>query len=295
MTESRSTEEPHSYREFIDPSQPMYLSDQELLEVLRDRTHVTPHQLAESQYRENVLRLQLRDLERVGCVHKVGHESYLLTPRGRRTVDELEQGEMVEIENFEEGAVLPADWRLNDFSAVDAKVIKNLNRDIKDRQDSTYGHVRQNQPELTEQRISNVTDSDINRLIREFPTNAPLPEACAHWVRAIVGLHLFPDANHRTATNSLEYLVEQSGGPSSRIIHEDIPRYVLHSKYIRAFQSDVRFNTLWAKDELFSLWYRYFTKSLCPGLEDRRPNDPPTEKLDRILEEAREMLNGVDL
>lgn len=158
---------------------------------------------------------------------------------------------------------------------------------------STYGDVRNGDPQLTKQRISNVIDSDIRRIIREFPTTAPLPEACAHWVRAIVGLHLFPDANHRTATNSLEYLVEQADGPTDRILTKDIPRFVLHSKFTRTFQSDVRYNTLWARDELFSVWYRYFTYNLCPGLEARRPHDPPARSLDRVLEVAREELKGL--
>lgn len=143
------------------------------------------------------------------------------------------------------------DWRLNDFSSLDAHVRKELNTDIYSDSDAAHGNVRQDDRQLTQQRIGSVSDTDIHRIIREFPTSSPLPEACAHWIRAIVGLHLFPDANHRTAMNSLEYLIERSGGPNDRIIQESINRFVPHSKYTRAFQSDIRFNTLWAKNELF--------------------------------------------
>jgi hypothetical protein len=276
----------------------MYLSDLDILRTLRDRTHVTPHQLAQGRFRENVLRLQLRDLERVGAVTQVGLETYQENSYGTKllkdTADEhIEQG-IFNLEEIAPDAFQAHDWRLRNFGSINAKVIKQLNQDFYDADNSVYGDIRKDRPELTEQRICNVIDSDIHRLIREFPTTAPLPEACAHWIRAIVGLHLFPDANHRTATNSLEFLVEQSDGPSDRIITQSIPRFVIHSKYTRTFQSDIRYNTLWAKDELFSVWYRYFTHTLCPGIEERRPNDPPTEKLDQTLETARKALNGVN-
>ncbi|TKX59769.1 hypothetical protein EXE48_13385 [Halorubrum sp. ASP1] len=288
----------HSYRDFIDPSAPMYLSDLDILEALQDKTHVTPHRLAQDRFRESVLRLQLRDLERIGAVTQIGLETYQENSYGSRLLrdppEKHIENDILDVEGISPDAFQADDWRLRDFGSVNAQVIKQLNKEFYEEPGSTYGEVRENEPGLTKQRISNVIDSDIRRLIREFPTTAPLPEACAHWIRAIVGLHLFPDANHRTATNSLEYLVEQSDGPSDRIITPSIPRFVLHSKYTRTFQSDVRYNTLWAKDELFSVWHRYFTHTLCPGLEERRPHDPPTETLDQVLETAREVLNGIE-
>lgn len=276
----------------------MYLSDLEILKALRDRTHVTPHRLAEGRFRENVLRLQLRDLERIGAVTQIGLETYQENSYGSKLLrdppeEHIENG-VFDVERLAPNAFQADDWRLRNFGSVNAQVVKQLNLEFYDAPDSTYGDIREGDPELTKRRISNVIDSDIRRLIQEFPTTAPLPEACAHWVRAIVGLHLFPDANHRTATNSLEYLVEQSDGPSDRIITPSITRFVLHSKYTRTFQSDVRYNTLWAKDELFSVWHRYFTHTLYPGLEERRPHDPPTNTLDQVLETARESLNGIE-
>lgn len=277
----------HSYRDFIDPSRPMYLSDRAILTALSTDGVHSPHSLAASRYRENVIRLQLRDLARIGMATEVAHESFKVTEVGKTMLqgDEntLEESGMVSPELFTHPP--EDDWRLCDFSALDSQVVKETNQDIRE-SGSAYGWV-QGDRELTKQRIDNVKKKDIRRIIREFPTNEPLPSACAHWVRALVGLHLFPDANHRTATNTLEYVLIESGLPGERVVQPDIARYVLHSKYIRTFQADVRFNTLWEEDELYQLWYRYFSKSFMERIERRRPNDPTISALDTILERAR--------
>lgn len=281
---------PHSYRDFIEPDQPMYLSDYDLLCKLQTHQPLTPHQLAEGRFRENVIRLQLYDLARIDSIRAIGHEAYELRPIGCDLLDthpdHFSDG-MVDLFEFDSKAFPPTDRRIRNFQSIDAKTLKRLNLDFFEEKGRVYGHVRENEPQLTSKRIRGVPDTDIHRIIREFPTTAPLPEACAHWVRAIVGLHLFPDANHRTATNSLEFLLEQSVGPDITIVTDDIPRFVLHSKYTRTFQSDVRFNTLWEQDELFAVWYRYFTRCLCSGLEGRESRMPLTNQLDSVLTTAR--------
>lgn len=276
----------HSYRDFIDPSRPMYLSDRDILKVLSTDGVHSPHSIAQCRYRENVIRLQLRDLAKIGLVAEVAHESFRITETGETSLQEdsrADKSGMILPESFPEPA--EDNWRLCDFSSLSSQVVKETNQDIRE-SNSAYGWVQGNR-ELTKQRIENVKKNDIRRVIREFPTNEPLPSACAHWVRALVGLHLFPDANHRTATNTLEYVLIESGLPGEKVVQPDIARYVLHSKYIRTFQADVRFNTLWEKDELYKLWYRYFTKSFLERIERRRPNDPTIASLDTILERAR--------
>ncbi|QSW98203.1 hypothetical protein [Haloterrigena alkaliphila] len=280
----------HSYRDFIDVQQPMYRSDTELLDELTEGDRNTPYELANGRYRENVIRLQLKDLRRLGLARRAGHEFYEITEYGE---DVLRDAEPLPLSNglFDVEAIVPEkypsdEWRIQDFSEIDGPTIKRINYDIIEDSTEVYGWVRDS-PERTRTRIRGVADTDIHRLIREFPTHDPLPAQCAHWVRAFTGLHFFPDANHRTATNTLEYIVEQNGGPATDLIRPEIRRVVLLSKYTRTLKTDNRFNTLWERDEHFYLWYRYFTRALTDQLERRRPDDPPTELLDSCLQDIR--------
>ncbi|WP_122089793.1 hypothetical protein [Halalkalicoccus subterraneus] len=271
----------------------MYRSDREILDQLCTHSQLSAGQLSENRFRENVIRLQLEDLARIGAVRKIGYDTYTITPYGTDLARDLSpvpvNDGLFEVQNIAPEQ-FPADsQRLCDFSSLDGQTVKAINLELSRESEQTYGWIRNNR-DLTRQRIRNVQDTAIHRLIREFPTNDPLPAQSAHWVRALVGLHLFPDANHRTATNTLEYLIEQELGMATAVVQESIDRTVLQSKYIRTFHADVRCNRLWERDELFQLWHRYFTKAFTETIEGRRPNDPPTSVLDRILEDARETL-----
>lgn len=271
----------------------MYRSDREILDQLCIHSQLSASQLSENRFRKNVIRLQLEDLARIGAVRKTGYDTYTITAYGTDLVRDpspvpVNDG-LFEVQNIAPEQ-FPADsQRLCDFSSLDGQTVKAINLELSRESDQTYGWIR-NDRDLTRRRIRNVQDTAIHRLIREFPTNDPLPAQSAHWVRALVGLHLFPDANHRTAMNTLEYLIEQELGVATDVVQESIDRTVLQSKYIRTFHADVRFNRLWERDELFQLWYRYFTKAFAETIESRRLNDPPVSVLDRILEDARETL-----
>lgn len=286
----------HSYREFIDVEAPMYRSDWEILDELDQNPCATPHELADSRYRENVLRLQLRDLERIGVVSRIGAETYCLTEYGERIRSDSEtlpaSGGLFDVTDIAPETYPPDEWRLRDFSSLDGETVKQINFEIVEDKTSIYGWI-EDSPDKTRNRISNVPETFIHRIIREFPTHDPLPDQCAHWVRSFAGLHFFPDANHRTATNTIEFLVEEDVGPSKQLVQQGIERTVLHSKFVRAFQSEVRFNTLWCRDELFHVWHRYFTQVLTGRLERRRPHDPSTAKLNEILLDARTKLAEV--
>lgn len=280
----------HSYRDFIDVQESMYISDLDILEALKAETRNTPYEIAKDRYRENVIRLQLRDLDRIDLVRRTGHEFYEITERGIRISRDAESlptsDGLFDIEAIALEQCPSSHWRMRDFSTIDGSTIKQINYDIIEDTAEVYGWVRDS-PGLTRKRIQCVADTDINRLIREFPTHDPLPAQCAHWVRAFAGIHFFPDANHRTATNTLEYLVEQNDGPAAKLIQPDIRRTVLLSKYARTLQADNRFNTLWTRDEHFYIWYRYFTRALTDQIERRRPHDPPTDLLDDCLQGVR--------
>ena len=287
------TDRPHTYRDFIETNEPMYISDKKILENFQDKT--TPHQLAQDRYRENVIRLQLRDLNKITAVRQLGHETYELTQKGHQMLDNWgdtpSSDGLIEIQKLD--AENSSDYQnINDFSDIDGETIKQINFEFAEDSDNIYGWIR-GSPDDTRRKINNVAETDLHRIIREFPTNEPLSDQCAHWVRAFVGIHFFPDANHRTATNTIEYLVEQNNFSAENIIRQSINRTVLHSKFARTLHTDVRFNTLWEKDELFHIWHRYFTQVFHQSLERRNPHKPPTKKLDSCLDHTRSILSDL--
>lgn len=279
-----------SYREFIDPSEPMYLSDQNIIDYLANLDHASPHTLAQHRYRENVIRLQLRDLNRIGIVQNLAHDTYKLTTLGR----DVHCGNksfpandgLFDVHTICGEKYPNSNWCLDDFSKLDGETIKQLNFDIIENSAQEYGWVN-GSPEKTKQKIHNVADTDLHRLMREFPTHEPLPQQCAHWLRAIAGLHFFPDANHRTAMNSLS-VIYNTLTDEALPIGTDIKRVVLESKIARHLLADIRFDTLWKRDALYDVWHRYFRLLLCDN--GHRRHDPPEHHLRLVLNYAREIL-----
>lgn len=281
---------PHSYREFIDSSEPMYLSDRDLLTELNTHDHASPHELAHHRFRENVIRLQLRDLERIGLTEALTHDTYRLTSYGQQVhngEDSLPaKNGIFDLSEIADYSLPDSDSRLTDFSNLDGETIKQLNFDIIEDTAEEYGWVR-GSPETTRQRIGNVPETDLHRIMREFPTHDPLPQQCAHWMRAIAGLHFFPDANHRTAMNTLSVLY-RTLKDDQLPIGPNIKRVVLESKIARHILSEVRFDTLWKRDSLYYIWHRYFRFVLHN--DGHRRHEPPEHHLRLTLNYAREIL-----
>jgi hypothetical protein len=268
----------------------MYISDRDILNLLVDVEHASPRDLAQQRYRENVIRLQIRDLERIGLVRNLAHDTYELSSYGRSVHEADEELPSEEgLFNLSEIADSPSpdsDWCLNDFTNLDGETIKELNFDIIEDSEEEYGWVHDS-PNKTRQKIGNVPETDLHRVMREFPTHDPLPQQCAHWLRAIAGLHFFPDANHRTGMNTLAVLY-RTLTDQQLPIGDNIERVVLESKIARILLSDVRFDTLWKRDELYHVWHRYFRLVLCD--DGYRRHDPPEHHLRLILNYAREVL-----
>lgn len=284
------TDSPHSYRDFIRCREQMYISDWEILELLSESDSLSPYDIANQQLRENVIRLQLRDLNRIGAVNPLSHDSYKLSERGAAILRD-ETALPSEDGLFDAHSICPEqypeeEWCMNDFSNLDGETIKELNYQNMEDKSEEYGWVRDS-PDLTRQRIQNVPDTDLHRAIREFPTHDPLPQQCAHWLRALAGMHWFPDANHRTAFNSLSVpFLAAADRPLPPA--PDIKRVVLESKLSRHLLSDVRFNTLWERDELYQVWHRYFRRILCG--DGNRRHEPPEHHLRLVLNYARSIL-----
>lgn len=283
----------YSYRDYIDPARDAYLSDIEILDRLESKAHATPFDLASNRYRENVIRLQCRDLVRVGVVSRITHDTFTITDAGRDYLAGTKRypttDGLFDVAHLP-GCTYPSqDWRLTDFSILDPDTIKQINyEEFKNASTDEHGWV-DNSPDMTRRRIWNVKRCQLNRIIREFPTNEPLPQQCAHWMRAFAGLHFFPDGNHRTGMNTLQILVEECDFPGSLPIAGNVERFVLQSKLLRHLTADIRFNTLWKRDEHYRLWHQYFRSLLC-DVDDRRLPDPSTDHLRQVLNYAREQL-----
>ncbi|WP_382274581.1 hypothetical protein [Halovivax cerinus] len=266
----------------------MYRSDHDIIDQLSDEGHHSPRKLANQRYRENVLRLQLRDLRCAGIVKNTSHETYTLTELGadsqRDRVSLPSSDGLYDIDAIATVSHPAPDWQIDDCTNLDGETIKQLNLDLVKNSAEEYGWVRES-PEATKRKVGNVAETDLHRLIREFPTNEPLPQQCAHWLRAIAGLHFFPDANHRTGMSSLAVLYETATGDRLPV-GQQIERVVLESKLARHLLSDTRFDTLWKRDPLYDIWHRYFQFVLCD--DGSRRHSPPEQHLREILNYARE-------
>lgn len=261
-----------------------------VLEWLQGQSPAAPRDISESFRRENVIRYQCRELCECGLAECVTHDVYAITERGIQylTADlelpekdgDLDVDELREQPRWQEEA-----RRITDFSGIDAETIKQFNFERYQDPEDKYGLVQESR-EKTVQRIWNVADCDLNRVMREFPRNEPVVQQCAHWVRAMTGKHFFPDANHRTAMGSLRAILELNQITPPRWPGRELDRMILKAKFIRNFVVDVRFDNLWQKDELYHLWHRHF-RNLFYDLENTKHHERSTAHLRRALDAAR--------
>lgn len=275
----------------MEPEREGCISHREVLEKISSMGYSTPRDISESQYRENVVRVQCRLLAKRGLLHRITHDLYAVSNAGEEhlsietntpTIDcDIGTGELQRDDrrNDDYGSV-------TDFSEIDAETIKRFNYErLKDERDD-YGLVNGSHGK-TEKRIWNVQDLELHRVMNEFPTSEPLVQQCAHWVRAISGKHFFPDANHRTAMASLNAVLRLNGiSVPDAWPGNEIGRTVLKSKFIRNFIVDIRFDNLWERDEHYWLWHRHF-RNLFYETAEIQHYHVSTGRLRRALENAR--------
>lgn len=260
------------------------LTDRAVVAFLADDGPARPRDVARSRYRENVIRLQCRYLERLGVLSSVAADAWQTVPRAWETFEDcLESGSSAYVDA---SLALPEGRRIADLSGVEPDLFEKLNREFFSDGAYAYGHVRGDR-ELTARRIRNVPDYRLARFVREFPRTETLCRQCAHWVRGLVGLHFFPDANHRTAMGTLYAVLDANDlTPVGDWPFEWVDVAVVRSKLLRGYHCDVRFDTLWERDELYHHWLRYFRDNLLQT--DRRPrNERGAAFLDDVLEFAR--------
>lgn len=145
--------------------------------------------------------------------------------------------------------------RITDLSSLSPENIKYRNTKFLEG-DSHYDMARSHSH--LRRRIWNVRNHNLNRVLREFPTEEPLVDQCAHWMHALVGKHFFPDANHRTAIVLLRKLLRDNGIEPGEWSLERTRQVRDESHRVRRELPQIRMDTLYERDPLFDVWYRYF-------------------------------------
>jgi len=151
--------------------------------------------------------------------------------------------------------------RITDLSYLSAEDFKHRNTKFLEG-DTHYDMNQYSLPEQIRHDIWAVRNHDLRRVLREFPTDEPLVDQCAHWMHAIVGKHFFPDANHRTAIALLRQLLRENGIEPRKWPVERTKRARDESHDVRAALPPIRMDTLYEQDELFELWWAYFNDVL---------------------------------
>lgn len=262
------------------------LDDAAVVNYVAKHGPTTPRAIARGRFRENVIRIQCRYLDRHGILDEVAGDVFVADDDAPAVFDrccDTRDGYL------EDDALVASDRDSLDISDVDVEILRELNSGFFEDGEFRYGTVR-GDAELTRRRIENVKRYRIDRVVREFPRFEPLVPQCAHWVRAIVGLHFFPDANHRTAVSTLAAVLREQDylSPESTWPFEWIDIAVTRSKLLRGYHCDVRFDTLWERDELYYHWERYFKYNLFDTDKPSRNSTPP-EFLDHVLEYSRDV------
>lgn len=269
--------------------------DDTILEWLSNNGPATPRDISERRRRENVIRVRCRELSKYGLLTETADDTFHITKKGKEHLEsDFDIGSISKVfspQTITNAPLLKMDRRrIVDFSELDPEDIIYQNIQFLENSEN-YGKIR-GSVQKTRDRINNVREGDIQRIMDEFPRNEPLVTQCAHWVRAFSGLHFFPDANHRTAMASLSALLDLHGIEYPEWSEEGIKRTVVKSKLIRILLVDIRFDNLWVKDEHYRLWHRFFRNCLCET-DEIVHREYPLSDLEKVLKDAREHRKGI--
>lgn len=253
--------------------------DKYILTTLSNVEAATPKAISEYRLKESLVRRRCCLLSKEGLLRKVSHDLFGITQEGEEFLENDRDPSSLNLGDFPED-----NDQIVDFSEIDPEDIKWRNLQYYRNPDHRYDLIQH--AHMPTRRINRVRNGDLRRLMREFPKEEPLPQQCAHWVRAIVGLHFFPDANHRTAMATLNTILSLNG--IERISWRD-KRYrnaIFKSKLIRRFILDLRFDNLWCKDELYHLWHRYFLYCFY-DIPSYQHTEPRYDSVERLLDKIR--------
>lgn len=255
--------------------------DSYILSKVSANSPATPKEIAEDRLRESFVRIRCRRLASGNLLKEKSHDLFVLTNQGIEFISEdrdLDERDIQLPSSKESG--------ITDFSDIDPEDIKWRNKRYFTNPDHRYNQAHHSSQAILH-RIENVRNGDIQRIMDEFPTRESLAKQCAHWVRSIVGLHFFPDANHRTAMATLNALLQLNGLERISWQNRKYRSVIFKSKILRRFVLNVRFDNLWARDELYRLWHRYFATQLYQ-IPDYNHHDPSFDYLDSLLDQNKQ-------
>lgn len=153
-------------------------------------------------------------------------------------------------------------FRIDDLSEIDAENFKFRNTKFLISDDLHYDVAEHESRQQLRHDIWAVRNGDLRRVLRQFPRDSPLRVQCALWMHALAGKHFFPDANHRTAIALLRDLLWANGVRPGKWSPERTRRARDESHEVRARIDPVRLDTLYRRDSLFLVWWRYFVDVL---------------------------------
>jgi len=159
--------------------------------------------------------------------------------------------------------VRPADGlpRITELSALDAEDFKLRNTKFL-RGNTEYEQTGNESFEHLRHQIWATRNGDLRCVLSRFPTKWPLEEQCAGWMHAVVGKHFFPDANHRTAVALLRRLLAENSIEYTDWSLDRLRDSRKESHVVRREIETVRLNTLYRKDDLYDVWWRFFDDEL---------------------------------
>lgn len=146
--------------------------------------------------------------------------------------------------------------RIDDLSEIQTENVELRNTKFLFSDDLHYDIAEHESRRRPRHDIWVVRNGDLRRVLRQFPRDSPLRVQCALWMHALAGKHFFPDANYRTAIALLRDLLWANGVKPGKWSPERTARDESHE--VRAEIEPVRLDTLYRRDGLFLVWWRYF-------------------------------------
>jgi prophage maintenance system killer protein len=147
---------------------------------------------------------------------------------------------------------------LTDFSNIGAEDIKDENRFYLEDPEQVYDTRLPNS--LVKQRISSTRNGDLRDVMRRVPQeDVTVVEQCSYWIQGFISKHFFPDANHRTAFNTLSVLLNHNDLRPSGFFEYAIEDTVSISKTARKRIDPVSVDEN-KKDTLYAVWHWHFEK-----------------------------------
>jgi hypothetical protein len=157
----------------------------------------------------------------------------------------------------------PADWpRITDLSPLSPENIKYRNTQFLADDNHPYEIGWGLSDDELRRKAWNTRNGDLRKLMREFPRDEPVRQQCANWMHAMVGVHFFPDANHRTAAATLRRLLRENQISWNEWSAGRLREARQTSHEVRLDIEDVTMATLYRKDELYAVWLGFFEDEL---------------------------------